>query len=305
MQKDQAVDYVRQIGATKTINSIVITGGEPFLDLKLIRAITAEADKHDLSSRMVTNAFWATSETKIKEILSPLVDHGLVELNISYDAAHEKFVPLKNVQQAVHHALNYDIQVVVTSTSLGNLNEERIKSYTEALNLPKHENLTFLHSLIAPGGRASKTWSHEEMNPVAPETPEGARLKVPCPYVLYEPVITPIGNVSACCGTTISTRVGFHPFFLMGNIHNTPLQEILDHIDYDPLWNIIFIEGPFFLYEKVRQRDPTVFKRDRFVNICDLCKEVICEPKSREILKDIIPEESEKILVKKMMLDTM
>ena len=77
---------------------LVLTGGEVLsLDINIIKNVLSYAKGKGLSTRIVSNGFWASNITKTYQILNELVDSGLDEVNLSTGDEHLKFVPLENI----------------------------------------------------------------------------------------------------------------------------------------------------------------------------------------------------------------
>lgn len=83
-----------------SLKVLVITGGECMIYRKNVEKIIFYATKIGLSTRIVTNAFWATSYKIAMDIVKRLVDCGLKEINFSTGDEHQKSVPLRNVRNA-------------------------------------------------------------------------------------------------------------------------------------------------------------------------------------------------------------
>ena len=88
-------DFIRrmidQAKALTIVQLVVFTGGEPFLlgeDL-----YTSSSLLTWVFTRVVTNAYWATSFVCVCEVIERLKRLGLTELNYSCDDFHQEFIP--------------------------------------------------------------------------------------------------------------------------------------------------------------------------------------------------------------------
>jgi len=70
------------------IESLFFEGGEPFLFFPLLEASVRLGRERGLSSRLVTNGYWATSLRDAELWLAPLQAAGLASLSISEDVFH-------------------------------------------------------------------------------------------------------------------------------------------------------------------------------------------------------------------------
>lgn len=83
-----------------SLKVLVITGGECMIYKANVYRIIKYATKLGLSTRIVTNAFWATSYKDAYSTITELKKAGLKEINFSTGDDHRKWVPLKNVRNA-------------------------------------------------------------------------------------------------------------------------------------------------------------------------------------------------------------
>src|SRR5512140_1959645 len=91
------IDTVHSFGR---LELVVFTGGEPFLMRDdLLEAVEHSARK-GLATRIVTNAFWATSPRRALELMTMFQGAGLTEINLSCDDYHQAFIPLERIKFA-------------------------------------------------------------------------------------------------------------------------------------------------------------------------------------------------------------
>ena len=110
---EDARDWIRQIAAYSNgyVYVLSLTGGEPFSNLKLLRAVV-EFAANKLYISVVTNGFWATERDKAKQLLQSLPE--ICFLSISTDLYPEKFVLLDNVKNAIWAAQECGIPFYVS-----------------------------------------------------------------------------------------------------------------------------------------------------------------------------------------------
>jgi len=70
------------------IQSVVVTGGEPFYNLSLLQEVLGSAQRNGLVPAVVTNAFWARDATEAVAVLEGLPQIRM--LSISADAYHRR-----------------------------------------------------------------------------------------------------------------------------------------------------------------------------------------------------------------------
>lgn len=303
MSRAQALNYVRQVAMVGYLRGISITGGEPFLDYSLLRDVIYEVGKHRLSARVVSNCFWAVSPARATAKLTPLVENGLKELSVSYDAAHEEFVRRERVTYAIEAALALGLKVVVSTVHPNGEMAQHIERITAELGLPQHPRLYIMPGYIVPSGRAVEHFDLSNLALVDGDTSDGARLKHPCPHVIREPIITPSGDLAACCSPSTAIRTGFNKHYVIGNLKERQLSELLNELEQSLVFNAIMVEGPWALRQMVEDVDSSAIKRKSFINICDLCQQVMGSERAREILRDRLPERELTIWLKKLALN--
>lgn len=89
------IDTVHSFGIVRLV---VFTGGEPFLLGEDLYTAVEYAAKRGFLTRIVTNAYWATSLERAGEVLSRLKEAGLTEINCSCDDFHQEHIPLDQIR---------------------------------------------------------------------------------------------------------------------------------------------------------------------------------------------------------------
>jgi hypothetical protein len=84
------------------LHELTITGGEPFLYIDEVASLVRHARNHGVTGvSILTNAFWAISEDKTREILSLLCDSGFGMssdiIKASVGIYHQEFIPIERV----------------------------------------------------------------------------------------------------------------------------------------------------------------------------------------------------------------
>ncbi len=138
---EDARDWIRQIAAYRNgyVYVLSLTGGEPFSNLKLLRAVMEFAAENKFYISVVTNGFWATEKDRAKQLLQSLPE--ICFLSISTDLYHQKFVPFENVKNAMWAAqeCNIPFYVSVTTGNIADPDYQRV--HTELLKLADLEKI--------------------------------------------------------------------------------------------------------------------------------------------------------------------
>lgn len=119
------------------ISHVVLTGGECFLLGDDLADIIQYIHSKKLSSRVVTNGYWASSKESAKKILSGLKALGLSEVNFSTGDEHQEFVHIEKVINGIIASLELYLTTVVNVesgperafTSKDLYKQEPLKSY--------------------------------------------------------------------------------------------------------------------------------------------------------------------------------
>ncbi len=84
-----------------------IGGGEPFLDIPLLRRVIEGFTRRGLNLEYVeTNAFWALDQTSAEKTLRELAPFGLRSLLVSLSPFHAEFVPFNRTANLIRAAEN-------------------------------------------------------------------------------------------------------------------------------------------------------------------------------------------------------
>ncbi|MBW2056183.1 MAG: radical SAM protein [Deltaproteobacteria bacterium] len=292
MPIEDARRFVREVSRAGG-RGVVFTGGEPFVEYETLRAVVAEAGRLGLRVRIVTNGLWAASERHARRLLRVLCQEGLKTLTVSYDEPHEACVPGERVRTAVAVALDLGLRVIVSSAILDGDLESAVSSLLERLDLPPHPSLWVKPGHVSPNGRALSSFDSSSFAGL--DLSSGAkRLDGPCAFVVAEPVVTPAGDLAACCSPATATRTGFRPEFVVGNLHRTSLRRLQEDLETDPLFLFLMLRGPWALRQVAGESGVEPDTRTPIVNQCDLCAALLHDGAATRALREfLLPRRAE------------
>ncbi|MDO8123243.1 MAG: radical SAM protein [Candidatus Hermodarchaeota archaeon] len=261
--------WLAELKNTQPLEGITVHGGEPtvFFDTLLFAISTAK--QLDIPKRgIITNGYWASTESIAQNTLRKLQQAGLTQITFSVDSFHQEFIPFEDVRRGVEAAsqMSFD-HIWVDSQFLeletpSNEYDIRTQKLLDALTeIPGIEISTYQ---VDFEGRAADTLSHLVLT--HSDAPTG---KCQLPYwlgkTLREPKTIEIdyeGNVTLCPGICI------------GNAKTTPLHHLLG--EYEPRDHVIIQrlaeKGPIGLFELVKEKGVSV--KQKFVDECHLCYEM-------------------------------
>lgn len=264
---------LRQIEAVAhrgTVKTLHLNGGEPFLELGLLRAICSKASELGLGVAITTSANWASSPARASDILADL--SGLTQLMISADHYHLPFVRLLNIRHAVEASLRRGIRAqigICTAPGAGVGVQSEVERILGPELLAHAEIGQFPLEAV---GRANLL-SEAHWRPMVADFPTGACRQV------NRPVLTTDGTVLACCNVGVSGKVGAHPLRI-GNCVTEDADCALARADRSFYIQALRIGGPAMLAQiAIRGGYTDGFRRRyRSGDICDLCEEILASP---------------------------
>lgn len=201
-----SIQQAKELG----FSSMVVTGGEPSLELETTIRLIQAAHEFGMLTRVVSNGQWATTKKEADVCVDSLVRAGLDEINLSTGDQHAEYVPIENValgiKSSVEHKLTCHLMV------------ER----TGKMRISKTDVDTCLSLLGASQVDLENYYTSHE-SPWMPNRPETVRFYKPedyiqhsnlgyrasCDSVLRTYVVQPTGNVLSCCGFGVRTSAQF------------------------------------------------------------------------------------------------
>jgi hypothetical protein len=221
---EDVIDQARALGA----RWVSFTGGEPFLERRLLLDLVAYASGRGLYTEAVTNCNWAKSRMEAVESLRPLAEAGLTALNMSVDDFHQEQIPLERVRHTFDAAKELGLKPVFmvatrrgSAITAGSLPELMGDQGIQVMGEPRKPcpSALAVETPFTPVGRGA----HVE----AADLIMGAAT-VRCGSVLADIGITPGGNVLPCCGPLACREDA-----VLGNIEDETLLEILTLARHD------------------------------------------------------------------------
>lgn len=275
---EDARDWIRQIAAYRKgcVYVLSLTGGEPFSNLKLLRAVMEIAAENKLYISVVTNGFWATERNRAKELLQSLPE--ICFLSISTDLYHQKFVPFENVKNAMWAAKECGIPFYVSVVADNIADPDYQQVYNELLKLTDPKNIRT--GITFPVGRAA-------------DIKDDLRYSLssePCPEVCQasaSPCIFPDGRVYGCIGPLLELQEQ-QPLYL-GNLREHSVAEIFDHSETNAVLHALRLWGPARFFSWLQEAGmgdhlPTVFVSG---SNCQACYTILSDPTVREWLHQL------------------
>lgn len=301
----QIRDYIDQAASSTTIKTVIFAGGEPlllgedlFLSLERVR-------EKGMRSRLVTNAYWATSESRARDVTRKLRDAGLDELNISIDDFHLPYINSLNVKRAFDAAMLLDFESIIIAHCTGPNTKFNDRELDELLGvtLPriydeetgrkrrsgteresvKRPYVAVSNSNVQYIGRGTVKLNMDDI-PAREEWRSEAREVGGCPWAVRSPAISPAGHLLSCCGF----EVAGNEVLDIGDLNQHSLAQLLNDADNDLALNVIAIDGPYRIMDFLQAREPGLPFRKQYGSFCELCQHIVTDATIREaFLKNI------------------
>jgi organic radical activating enzyme len=272
---EDARDWIRQIASYRNryVYVLSLTGGEPFSNLKLLRATMEFAAESKLYVSVVTNGFWATKRDKATQLLRSLPE--ICFLSISTDLYHQKFVPFENVRNAIWAARECGIPFYVTviTDNKADTGYQRVNS--ELLKLTGPENIRT--GITFPVGRAAEIKADLRFSLTNEPCQDACQ-------AASSPCIFPDGRVYGCIGPLFELQEE-QPLFL-GSLRESSVAEIFDRSETNVILHALRLWGPARFLSWLREAGlgehvPTVFVSG---SVCQACHSVLSDPTVRQWL---------------------
>jgi organic radical activating enzyme len=280
MKIEELYSWMQQASAYRNgyITSVVITGGEPFYDLPLLRDVLACALSWRLVPIVMTNAFWAKTLQATQDELRSLPHISM--LNVSTDSYHQRFIPLRYAANALLAAKSLGIKYSAAVCVETEHDPASQRTISELRNLIP--DCSILSAGICPAGRARKLRDGRlELTKMYPPWP---CTDADCPTVF------PDGRLIACMAM-VQQLPNAHPL-LLGNLRESSLQELLEQAERNTALHILRVWGPAHLFEMLERAGARDLLPKTYTKhcCCDLCYALARDSRLLGILLELIKD---------------
>lgn len=275
-----------------SITRLALSGGECFLLGDNLDEIVKYGVDKGLSVDFISNGYWGKTIKEATKRLIQLKNNGLKEVGFTVGADHDHIIPLRNCRNAAIAAaqLGYRVEFRIESARWGQpqVFEEFLKN-----------DATFMR-LVNDNKIRLKFWRWQEYNNevsyrrLAPWKHRPYEKSKPCDLLFNTIVITPYGDVLACCGIGNSRN----PHMRLGNIWNEPIQTIYERTGQDLLKVWIGVEGAQAILQYVYDNSDIRFHKTG--NNCESCMEIFENPRILPFLRDHYDDWYEKLCYRRM-----
>jgi len=269
-------DSIKESFIYSNIKAIHVSGGEPFLKLRLLQLLGQQVQSLGLSYAINTNAFWAHSISQASNVINGIP--GLSQLIISSDEYHEVFQSSKQVAWAAKAGVEAGIHVQICFCTDRGGETEFVQNTLDLLPKAIRQRVSVAVTPVELGGRANSL-PEAHWRPMTNKFPEG-----PCPLVA-RPVVLEDGTVQACCNTTMRDKLIGTPL-QFGKISDASLIGMLSTGSQDPLIRALRYLGPAYLAKQLStEQQLSLSSPMPDGDICTLCTRIVSKPKMVEDLR--------------------
>ncbi len=284
IRPDEAFAWITQLAAYRDgwVRILALTGGEPFYDLRLLRAVAEFAQKSGLIVTAVTNAFWASTLDRAIRVLEEL--QSISNVAFSTDVYHQVSIPLDYVKNGVVAAQRCRKPYMISVCTENKCDEGYLAIMQKLHEFTDDEHLRT--AIALPIGRAMKQLGTSKYD-WAGTPPRSA-----CSS--SSPIIFPNGRVVACIGPVIELDAP-HPL-LLGDLRRESLAEILDRAETNTILHMVRVWGPHKLVSLVQDSGLASFLPERYISstICQTCYHLMATPRLVSFLEEVASDPGQK-----------
>ncbi len=298
---ENILKYIDQAAEMKTIELVVFSGGEAFLLGDDLDVAIRHANSKGLLTRIVTNAYWATSIETAQKRLSKLKEAGLTELNASTGDYHQEFVPIKNVINATIASLSLGMPMCIMVESREGRKFSKKNIYSDeklALVLKDPAKKKIFHLVESPWIGNYDNESVKQSESVYLNR-NNLQFRRGCDSVLANIVVTPYEKLGACCGLPREQI----PELNVGSLKENTVQELYDEAlgDFMKIW--LFVEGPEHILAWAATKDPSIDWENKYSHQCDSCRALYHEPKIKKVIMKYYHEKIPDVMFRFSIID--
>lgn len=281
MSKEKALKTLEEINDLK-ISTVCITGGEPFLQIDLMRDLIIKAASYGMTVLLVTNAYWAISKEVALEKLSSLKKLGLEWIQFSLDDQHLRFIPISRIANALEAAIELGFEdIKILGSSKGNTGKFKYQLfYLEKILGICIENVDIIDRPHVSNqyfeDPEQVKFSFQELE-ITENSASPAHKPGDC---LTELMIDVNGDVYPCCNNFIGR---------IGNIYDNNIKNIIYNLRHNKYFNIIWGSDPCKLAMYLDKTLNTDFCNRRYGSWCELCAQIFQNDRFRNLLTNTHP----------------
>ncbi len=288
----EILSFISKGASYPTCKLVVFSGGECFLLREDLVCAVEYATNLGLSTRCVTNGYWAKRFEHGRARLTPLVKAGLGELNISTGDFHQRWVSQDSVVNAACLAAELGLKgttIVVEVQKDRRVTAETFSSDKRIRGLLENQQIRLVESPWMP-------MDYREFIDQPPHRLLNRRtlhLRGGCTSILNTLVVTPQRRLGYCCGLTRERIPELNADWEGGSL-DLLLQT--GARDFMKVW--LFVDGPERILAWAATKDSRIEWEDRYAHHCHSCLALFDDPLVREAIKAHYRERIDDVLAR-------
>jgi hypothetical protein len=273
---------------------VVFSGGECFLLGDDLNAAVEYATSLGLSTRCVTNGYWAKNISRGKARLEGLALAGLKELNISTGDYHQRWVPQDVVVNAaclsVELGFEHTVVVIELQKDRG-VTAESLSADPRIGALLKNDNSRFrlIESPWMPMDYQERIEQRDE-NFLSRRT---LHMRGGCTSIMKTVVLTPEQRFGFCCGLTREQISELNVCWSGG-----PIDSLVEAASRDFMKIWLFVDGPERILAWAATKDSRISWENRYAHHCHICLALFADPLVREAIHEHHRERVDDVLAR-------
>jgi organic radical activating enzyme len=273
-----AIDQAKELNFA----NVVFTGGEPTLMWNDLLEAIAYCKSKGLLTRVVTNAYWATSASVAESKMKIFREFGLDEINFSTGDEHAKFVPLERVLNASIAAVNFEYSafIMVELRKNNKINKDFILSHPVYTSLPNEvkSKIDFTESPWMP---LNPDRLNNYPNDVAINN-NNLSGRRGCDSIFTTYLLQADGKIGSCCGIAIQEI----PELNVSDISDKDfLKTAVEASKKDILKLLIRYKGPERILSWAASKNSEIQWEDQYAHNCQACLRMYSDERVKQIVK--------------------
>ncbi len=256
---DWIFGLIKAIANDTSIDTIMVTGGEPFLRYNDLLLLTKKCSEYALKTEVVSNGFWGYNFELSKRYVHEMTEAGLFQITLSVDRIHQEYIEeksIENICKAIQQSAdNILLRIYTLDGGLCNyhLINSLEKTYTGI-------NMQIFSQPLLPLGRAQQ--NRKTLNIESSLISESDNH--PCHLVLF-PFIDSNRNWFMCSNSSVLGDIS--PFCLGKLTDPNCINSFICRQLNSDLCRFMRNIGPIELFNLIEPE----YSTERHVSVCDLC----------------------------------
>lgn len=236
-----------------------------------------------MKTRLVTNAYWATSAAESARRVRLLVDAGLNELNFSTGDEHVRFIPLDNVARAVVAAVSQlsSVSVMIELRAERRITRETLLEHP-LIQCQSPETIAFVNIIESPWMPLNPS-KHERYPDGMAATSENVHVKKGCDSVLQTYVLAGDGRVASCCGLGMRLIKELNVGEAKGDDF---LANAIEDSENDFFKVLLHYRGPERILAWAASKNENIKWDGMYAHKCQACIRIYKDPMVREVVRE-------------------